>query len=103
MPPASKVDKSYRLSGGTVPATPSRRRLPLVVALLLSLLVAAACSSDAKTTTGSSAAASSSPGPTTTSAPTTIRLWYFPNVTHAPPIVRLRKGFFDKARGANTL
>ena len=85
--------------------TPSRRRVPVVVAVLLALLVSAACSSDSKTSTasGSSASSSTQSGPTTTSAPTTIRLGYFPNVTHAPAIVGVEKGFFAKALGANTL
>jgi NitT/TauT family transport system substrate-binding protein len=75
-----------------------------VAAFLLAVLLAAASSSDSKTSTASSgSSASSSSGPTTTSAPTTIRLGYFPNVTHAPAIVGVEQGFFAKALGANTL
>ena len=45
--------------------------------------------------TGTSAAKSS--------APVTVRLGYFPNVTHAPALVGVDQGLFQKALGTNTL
>ena len=63
-----------RLSGG------------LVVGLAVALLVAAC---------GGSA------GPTSSAAPVTLRLGYFPNVTHAAAVVGVAKGFFAQALGAN--
>jgi NitT/TauT family transport system substrate-binding protein len=83
-----------------VPAIPTRRRSPFGAALLLLLLalVGAACSSDSKAAT--SASGSSSSG---AAAPVTVRVGYFPNVTHAPAIVGVEKGFFAKELGANTL
>ena len=37
------------------------------------------------------------------SAPVTVRLGYFPNVTHAPALVGVDQGLFQKALGTNTL
>ena len=37
------------------------------------------------------------------SAPVTVRLGYFPNVTHAPALVGVDQGLFQKALGNNTL
>jgi NitT/TauT family transport system substrate-binding protein len=62
------------------------------------MLVAGACSDDA---TGKEAG---NPGSGAGSdAPTTVRLGYFPNVTHATAIVGVEKGIFTKALGADTL
>jgi NitT/TauT family transport system substrate-binding protein len=72
--------------------------------LLLSLLVfaAAACSGDTKSsaTTGSGPASESGAGK---AAPTTVRLGYFPNITHAPAIVGVEKGFFQQELGQSHL
>ncbi len=86
-----------------MPANPTRRRSPFGAALLLLLLalVGAACSSDSKSTTASGASSLSSGG--AAAAPVTVRVGYFPNVTHAPAIVGVEKGFFAKELGANTL
>ncbi|MFA5885296.1 MAG: ABC transporter substrate-binding protein [Acidimicrobiia bacterium] len=37
------------------------------------------------------------------SAPVTVRLGYFPNVTHAPALVGVDQGLFQKSLGQNTL
>jgi len=77
--------------------TPFRPRLGVLSALLLLTIIgaAAACGGDGKT--------ASSGGATTAGAPTTVRLGYFPNVTHAPAIVAVEKGYFAEALGANKL
>lgn len=74
-----------------------QRRSPLVVpALVLALaLVAGACGNADDT-----AAADTR---TETDAPTTVRLGYFPNVTHATAIAGVEKGIFAKALGDDTL
>jgi sulfonate transport system substrate-binding protein len=59
----------------------------MLAGLVLVALVAAAC--------GKSDAASKSSGPVT------LRLGYFPNITHAPAIVGLEKGLFAKALSSN--
>lgn len=53
-------------------------------------LAGAACESTSTATEGSR---------TTESAPVTLRLGYFPNLTHAPAIVGLEQRFFEKALG----
>src|SRR5205809_598782 len=60
------------------------------------MVLAAACSSGGK----SSTSAGASSGGT---APVTVRLGYFPNVTHAPAIIGVEKGLFQQALGANKL
>jgi NitT/TauT family transport system substrate-binding protein len=57
-----------------------------VVALVLGLLVGACGGSG---------------GPSPSAAPVTLRLGYFPNVTHAAAVVGIAKGFFTQALGAN--
>jgi NitT/TauT family transport system substrate-binding protein len=57
-------------------------------------LAAAACGG------GGSQAESHPPG---TEAPTTVRLGYFPNVTHATALVGVESGIFKAALGANEL
>ena len=47
--------------------------------------------------------ACSSGGEPNASVKTTVRLGYFPNITHAPAVVGVEKGFFQKALGAATL
>jgi NitT/TauT family transport system substrate-binding protein len=72
-----------------------RRRLLAV--LLVAMVVAGAC--------GTSKPASSAGGSSTTvsAAPVTVRLGYFPNVTHATAIVGVENGIFAKALGADRL
>jgi NitT/TauT family transport system substrate-binding protein len=49
-------------------------------------------------------AGAQSTGTTTkTAAPVNVRLGYFPNVTHAPALVGVDQGLFQKALGRNTL
>jgi NitT/TauT family transport system substrate-binding protein len=60
--------------------------------------VLAACSSDSKSSASAGSGASSGK-----SAPTTVRLGYLPNITHAPALVAVEKGFFTQALGQNTL
>ncbi len=59
-------------------------------------LLAAACGSDASPTAASTAAS-------TAAEPTTVRLAYFPNLTHASAIVGVEQGIFAEKLGANTL
>ena len=72
-------------------------RLLLAAAVTLVAMLAAACGDSG----GSTPAAAS--GGSTPSAPTTIRLGYFPNLTHASAIVGVEKGFFAQALGTDTL
>ena len=75
-------------------------RRSLVLTTLVAGLAAAACGSStsappaATTGTGDGAAAS-------TGQPVTLRLGYFPNVTHAPAIVGIEQGLFAKELGRN--
>jgi NitT/TauT family transport system substrate-binding protein len=56
----------------------------------------AACSNNDKPTTNAAATGGNA-------APVTVRLGYFPNITHAPAIVGVEKGFFQQALGQNKL
>ena len=72
----------------------SRRRIIPVALLLAATLALAACGSDDNTpadtgTTGNN------------SEKVTLRLGYFPNVTHAPAIIGVQDGAFAKALGSN--
>ncbi len=57
-------------------------------------LLTAACGGDSSPPQGSTAG---------TEAPTTVRLGYFPNVTHATALVGVESGIFQSALGANPL
>lgn len=71
------------------------RRLWWLVALVAACnLVASGCGSDSD---GGQASARPADGPVT------VRLGYFPNITHAPALVGVRKGFFADKLGANKL
>jgi len=70
----------------------SRRRLIPVALLLAATLALAACSSSSKTPAA---------GATGTGAKVTLRLGYLPNVTHAPALVGLQNGSFQKVLGSN--
>jgi NitT/TauT family transport system substrate-binding protein len=77
----------------------TRRSSILLLAVVAVLAVlAAACGDD-----GSGTATSSASGAAATETPTTIRLAYFPNLTHASAIVGVEKGFFTEKLGANKL
>jgi NitT/TauT family transport system substrate-binding protein len=75
------------------------RRRVLVVLALVALVVAGACGKDDKTTNASSGGSDT----TVAAAPVTVRLGYFPNVTHSTAIVGVEKGIFAKALGQDKL
>jgi NitT/TauT family transport system substrate-binding protein len=76
--------------------TPTRRPLVATLAITAALsLVLAACGSSSKT--GSTTNGSSSPA----SGSVTLRLGYFPNVTHAPAIIGAQSGSFATKLGPN--
>jgi NitT/TauT family transport system substrate-binding protein len=68
--------------------------------LLVFGLVAAACGSDSGTDTSDTTAADGSAGEPSTE-PVTVRLGYFPNLTHAPGIVGDLGGYFEDSVGEN--
>ncbi len=75
--------------------TPHRSaRLVDVAVALVGIVVLAACGSSAFSSSGSASDRSSVPA-----KPATIRLGYFPNVTHAPALVGIKDGIFAKALG----
>ena len=78
-------------------STPVRRAFVAVVGVVL--IAAVACSSGGK----SSTAAGGGPGSAANASPVTVRLGYFPNITHAPAIIGVEKGFFQQALGPNKL
>jgi sulfonate transport system substrate-binding protein len=82
---------SFRLS------TPVRRAFVAALGVVL-LAAVAACSGSTSTS-----AASGGTGSAGSPAPVTVRLGYFPNVTHAPAIIGVEKGFFQQALGQNKL
>lgn len=72
-----------------------------LLALAAAALVTAACGADDDTDT---TAANETPGsaqPTPAPEAVTLRLGYFPNVTHAQPQVALARGTFDEILGSN--
>jgi NitT/TauT family transport system substrate-binding protein len=76
-----------------------RRIASGLVVLVVLVVLAAGCGSDSKSTsTGASGS-----GDGASSAPTTVRLGYFPNITHAPALVAVQKGFFTQELGQNKL
>ena len=81
---------------------PARRRggVAAVALLLTGATMLAACGSDKK---ADATATTPAGGSTTKSGPTTIHLGYFPNITHAPALVGVEQGIFQKALGADTL
>ena len=78
-----------------------RRRFFALLAVVALAVGSAACSSDSTspTSAGSGSASAGSGG----SATGTVRLGYFPNITHAPALVGVRQGFFEKALGQTKL
>jgi NitT/TauT family transport system substrate-binding protein len=79
-----------------------RPRRPLVAALLSVFLVVGlvACSSESETSTSGSPTAGGTTGDATAG---TVRLGYFANVTHAPAIVGVEEGLFQKELGDTEL
>ena len=78
-------------------------RRPTFLLLVLVALAASACgSTDSKDAKGAGA---DDPATTATGseAPTTVRLGYFPNLTHASAIVGVEKGIFQDKLGDNKL
>src|SRR6476661_8197220 len=90
------------LGGSLSPSRPIRRISVAALLGTIAVLLLAACGSDDKTTSASGSSASSGGG-SGTSAPTKVRLGYFPNITHAPAIIGVEKGLFQAALGQNTL
>lgn len=78
-------------------------RRPISLLLVLVALVASACGS----ADGKDAESAGADDPATTAtrseAPTTVRLGYFPNLTHASAIVGVEKGIFQDKLGDNKL
>jgi NitT/TauT family transport system substrate-binding protein len=105
----------------TEPLNPTRRRrrgLPLAALSFAALAVLGACGSDStsssRTTGGgaepagtaadasTTAAGASTEAPTTASSkPVTLRLGYFPNITHATALVGVGKGIFKEHLAPN--
>jgi NitT/TauT family transport system substrate-binding protein len=73
-----------------------RRLLPVMLACALAL---AACGSSSKSSSGSSGTSGAAAGGN--GGNTTLRLGYFPNVTHAPAIIGVQNGSFASALGSN--
>jgi NitT/TauT family transport system substrate-binding protein len=71
----------------------SRSRLRVVVPVLVLAVLAAAC--------GSSGSKQPASGNTGGGEKVTLKLGYFPNVTHAPALVGLQDGIFARDLGAN--
>ena len=72
----------------------------LVPLVAVGALLAASCGDNSASTNSATTGSGAS---TTTEAPTTVRLAYFPNVTHATAIVGVEKGIFAEKLGANKL
>ena len=72
----------------------TRSSIALLVALLsaFGMLMAACGSSSSSSSSGTTLAVSELP----TSDPVTVRLGYFPNITHAPALVGVQEGLFTK-------
>jgi NitT/TauT family transport system substrate-binding protein len=77
----------------------NRTRRPLVVSLAITValsLALAACGSSSKSSSPTNGSTSPS-----SSGPATLRLGYFPNVTHAPAIIGAQSGSFAAKLGPN--
>src|SRR6201992_4398646 len=66
-------------------------------------LLLAGCGSSSSSVSSSSASSSSSSGSGTSSAPVTVRLGLLANITHAPALIAIQKGYFTKDLGSNKL
>ena len=84
-----------------------RHRRAAIAAVVGLALVAAACGGDdddsggAAPTTAAAGATTAAADDTSGGEPATLRLGYFPNVTHAPAILGVADGTFAKALGSN--
>jgi NitT/TauT family transport system substrate-binding protein len=67
----------------------TRRRFAPFISVLVAALALTACGDDDDTTAGASG------------DKTTLRLGYFPNVTHAPALVGVQNGSFEQKLGSN--
>src|ERR1700744_671128 len=67
------------------------------------LVLAGGSSSSSSGASGSSASSKSSSSGTTSSAPVTVRLGLLANITHAPALIAIQKGYFAKDLGSNKL
>ncbi|HET6503472.1 MAG TPA: ABC transporter substrate-binding protein [Amycolatopsis sp.] len=74
----------------------SRRLTPVVAALLALTAVLAGCSRVDRNTTAATGATDQGPA-------TEVRLGYFPNMTHAPAIIGVDKGYYQAQLGSTTL
>jgi NitT/TauT family transport system substrate-binding protein len=79
------------------------RHLAGLLAIVAALAVVGCSSSGASPAPSSSAAGSSTPAAGTAAAGDSVKLGYFPNVTHATAIVGIEKGFFQDALGSTKL
>ena len=79
---------------------PTTRTLRTLSVLLLGAVpfTAVACGSSSSSSATKAPGASSSTAP---SEPVTLRLGYFPNVTHAPALIGIEGGIFQKKLGSN--
>ena len=75
---------------------PTIRPLRLLLALLALALLGAACGDD-----GGSAEAQTTDTETDAAEPVTLRLGYFPNISHATVLVGVEQGLFEEALGNN--
>ena len=75
-----------------------RRRL-LAVAVAGLTLIAVACGDDDSATGTSPTGSTAATGAASGGGAATLRLGYFPNVTHAPAIIGVQSGLFTKALG----
>jgi NitT/TauT family transport system substrate-binding protein len=77
-------------------------RISLLLLSAAFLVAAAACSSnDNKKTAATPSGPATTAGPTSPPKPVTLRLGYFPNVTHVQPIVGIARGTFKDDLGPN--
>src|SRR6201986_1656801 len=73
-------------------------------AVVAGALVLAGCSSSSSSgASGSASSSSSSSSGPPSSAPVTVRLGLLANITHAPALIAIQKGYFAKELGSNKL
>jgi NitT/TauT family transport system substrate-binding protein len=110
------IGRTGKDAGGDHPAWLSRQRLGVVAGLACVGLIAAACgsssSSSSSATTAAPATSPTSTGTASTSPPAsgaavgsgvTVKIGYFPNITHAPALVGVQAGIFAKDLGSDKL